>query len=200
VDLAPLATLPHLRSVYFRASRAVNIEALHTCEALQEITINGLADADYLARLLPARPLRDLRLEGGIWPTELSALPDTPGLAELQSIQLVNNDCASIQGIERWASSLTSVTLIEIPAMRDLEPLAGLPRLNNLTLTYGGARDLRIVRELASLRTIRLYGSTHIDLTELSGIKSLIIYVGRTQKAYGAEMLGEGSKIVRTRY
>lgn len=199
VDLAPLSTLPHLRSIYFSTSRAVNTEALHACEALDDVTIKGLDNADYLSRLLPVRPIQILRLESGSWPQELSALPDTPGLAELRSISLVHNDCTSIRGIQRWARSLTSVMLIEIPALRDLGPLADLPRLSDLKLTYRGAQDLRIVRELASLRTIRLYGNIPIDLTELSGIESLTIYIGRTQKVHGTEMLGKGSKVVRSR-
>jgi hypothetical protein len=36
-----------------------------------------------------------------------------------------------------------------------------------------------------------------VDLTSLRGVKSLMVHVRRRQKVRGAELLGEGSKVVR---
>jgi hypothetical protein len=79
----------------------------------------------------------------------------------------------------------------------DLEPLTTLPRLISLYLTWGAATDLHIVRRLPALRYLVLYDDADADLTPLRGVTSLTIHVWRQQKVHGAELLGEGSKVVR---
>ena len=197
VDLAPLAEIPMLRTVYFHASQAANIEALRDCRKIEHISINEVDGADYLLRLLPPHPLQSLNLDYCFWPPEVSDLPDVPALMELESISLLNTTCSSIRGIGRWAESLTSFTLGDNPSPIDLGPLVELPNLVRLYLFDGAEEDLKILRELPALREVHLYGNSLIDLTALRGIKSVTIYVMRNREVRGTELLGEGSKVVR---
>jgi hypothetical protein len=53
------------------------------------------------------------------------------------------------------------------------------------------------VRRLSTLRHLYLYDAAEADLTALREVKSLTIHVRRRQKVRGAELLGEGSRVVR---
>jgi hypothetical protein len=81
--------------------------------------------------------------------------------------------------------------------VNDLEPLTGLSRLESLSLTWGAAANLDIVRRLPALRHLILYDDAEADLTPLRGVRSLTVHVRRYQKVHGAELLGEGSKVIR---
>lgn len=195
VDLTPLSSLPQLRSIFFEAHRAVNFEVLRECPVLDEISIVGLDDSDYLLDVLPTHPLRRIRLEGCSWPQDISALPEVPELAELESLQLVHSACTSIHGIQRWARTLRTV-LLAGKYSYDLAPLTQLPQLDDLTLAFEAAKDLRVIRELAALRNLWLRDVTPVDLTELRGVRSLNIHVENTKEVLGADLLGERSQVI----
>jgi len=88
-------------------------------------------------------------------------------------------------------------TLWNLDAVEDLSPLTQLPRLECLYLAWHATRHLPIARELPTLRRLYLYSDHVTDLTPLQGVVHLTVHVGRRQKILHAELLGEGSKIVR---
>jgi hypothetical protein len=198
VDLAAVAEIPMLGSIFFHASQAANIEAVRHCEKIESISINEVAGVDYLFQILPGHALRSLALDYCFWPSEVSDLPDVPALAELQSLSLFSNTaCASIRGIGRWTESLTRVSIGDNSHPIDLRPLADLPKLTTLSLFEGAENDLGVLQELPALRQIWLYGNSPIDFTALRGIKFVTISVRRNREIRGTELLGEGSKVVR---
>jgi hypothetical protein len=196
VDLGPLATLHELQYLHLRADRVTNVESFRDCAKLDNVHIRALPDITQLSQFLPLHPIKQLGLINGKI-VDLTSLFDVPQLAELQDLQLPGCDqLRSIQGIENLAATLRSFSLSRSRAVTDLEPLGGLPRLESLSLAWGAATNLHIVRRLPSLRRLHLY-DTDTDLTALRGTISLTIYVRRNQKVLGAELLGEGSRVVR---
>lgn len=197
VDLGPLATLPKLRYLYLYPDQATNLESLRDCAKLDSIHVRALPDIAQLSRFLPSHQITRFDLFGGEI-VDLTPLFDVPQFAELEGLELTRCDkFRSIQGIEKWAATLRSFTLWRSPAVTDLEPLTGLPHLESLYLAWGPATDLHIVRRLPKLRHLFLYNDGDADLTPLRGVASLTIYLQRRQKVHGAELLGEGSKVVR---
>ncbi len=164
---------------------------------LDNFHVRALQDIAQLSRFLPLRPIKEFDLvDGSI--ESLTPLFGFPQIDELEGLELSSCDqLRSIHGIENWAATLRSFTLWRSRAVTDLEPLTGLPQLESLFLTWGAATDLRIARRLPALRHLFLYDDADADLTPLRGATSLTIYVRRRQKVHGAELLGEGSKLVR---
>jgi hypothetical protein len=80
----------------------------------------------------------------------------------------------------------------------DLSPLTGLPRLESLYLAWGSIPNLSFVRKLLALRHLYLQGYEPANLTPLRGMTQLTVHLRRRQQIYGAELLGEGSKVVRS--
>jgi NACHT domain len=197
IDLRPLATLPKLRYLYFRADRVANVESLHDCAKLDEIHVSALPDIAQLPQLLPSHPIKKFDLVDGEI-VDLTPLFGVPQLAEVENLELSSCDqLGSIRGIENWAATLRSFALWRSCAVTDLEPLTGLPQLEYLSLTWGAATNLNIVRRLPALRYLYLYDDAAADLTPLHGMTSLTIQVRRSQQVLGAELLGEGSRVIR---
>jgi hypothetical protein len=197
VDLGPLATLPKLRYLYLRADRVANIESLRDCAVLDDFHIRALQNFDQLSQFLPLRPIKVFDLVDETI-EDLNPLFGIPQLAKLEGLELSSCDqLHSIYGIEHWAATLRSFTLWRSRAVVDFEPLTRLPQLESLSLAWGSATDLHVVRQLPALRQLTLYDDADTDLTPLQGVTSLEIHVRRRQKVRGAELLGEGSKVIR---
>jgi hypothetical protein len=197
VDLTPIAALPMLHHISFDARQATNVYAIRECEKIEQIAIRGVDGIDYLMRLLPMHPLRLLDMSYCNCPYYVSDLPDIPALAGLQALNLANTPCSSIRGIDRWAESLSSLGLGGNSGPINLGPLADLPNLEELSLHEDAERDLIALRDIPSLKRIWLNGRARIDLTALQGVKSATIYISRNRIVRGADLLGEGSRLVR---
>jgi hypothetical protein len=175
VDLGPLATLPQLRHLRFRADRVTGIGTLRDCAKLEDIEVSNLRQTtEWILVHLP-RSLKRLDLrEGSLG--DLSPLLDIP---ELESLRLENClQLGSICGIERWAATLRAFMLVGCPGVNSLAPLTSLTQLENLYLNSWESAVL-------------------IDLESLRGMTQLTVYVDNDQEVLGAELLGEGSRVVR---
>lgn len=176
VALAPLATLPKLRYLNFRADRVTDVESLRDCTKLLTIYVSALPDATWLSRFLPSSPITSFGLADAEI-VELTPLIDAPQLAGLEELDLMGcGQLGSIRGIENWAATLRSLTL-PMDAIVDLGPLAG---------------------RLPALRQLVIYHEADVDLTPLRGVTFLTVFVRPRLTVRGAELLGEGSKVVRT--
>jgi hypothetical protein len=196
-DLSPLATLPELHYLHFRADRVTNLESLRDCASLDSVHVQALTNMNQLSLFLPPEMIKEFDLVYGKI-TNLSSLFDVAELAEIESLQLSSCErLRSIQGIDKWAATLRSFTLWRSRAVTDLKPLEALPQLESLSLNWGAAKDLSIVHQLPALRRLNLYGDSVVDLTALHGVRSLTIYVRRSQGVIGAKVLGEGSRVSR---
>ncbi len=195
VNLDPLGSLPKLRYAHLRLSCVTNVEALGNCARLDNVEVSGPSEVGLLARITPIRPLRRFGLAWTVLP-EFAPLMRIPWLANLESLSLTGCECGSIEGIGQLAKTLRSLVLWSLPDIVDLEPLAALPRITSLSLIYGTRQDLRVVRRIPSLRDLYLWSKDPADITALQGMTSLTVHVERSQKVIGAELLGEGCKII----
>jgi hypothetical protein len=197
INLDPLPTLPQLHDVYLFVDRVTGLERLHDCVGLQDIGLISLPDIGRLRTCLPAHQLKKLTLEGRTLRT-LGPLLDIPQLAELEELHLWNYQALhSIHGIEQWAGTLQSLSLVNCNNIVDLESLISLPRLEHLRLNEDSMAYLHTVRRLSSLHELMLFGNATVDISALEGMPSLTVRVRRPQKVLGAHLLGDGSKIVR---
>jgi len=197
VDLGPLPTVPQLHYLYLTADRVTGLEGLRDSAGLQRLGLEYLSNIDQLPTYLPVRPLRNLALSGGTLRT-LGPMLGIPQLAELEELDFWGLSALhSIYGVERWAGTLQSLSLVRCEHVLNLEPLVSLPRLEHLQLDPDPAPDLHTVRRLSSLRELMLFGNSTVDLSALEGMPSLTVRVRRGQKVLGAQMLGDGSKVAR---
>lgn len=196
VDLRPLATVPHLRAVSFRADNAIGIQALRDCAYLEELEIASLPPERHLLDYLPAQPLHGFGLEGYL-PDDLSPLIGISQLSALKHLSLTFcENLSSVSGIECFAASLQSLVLGGHGPAIDLSSLPNLDQLDTLELSWYPRPDLTIVRHIPALRHLYLDDKWSCDLSPLRGITGLTVHVSNTQRVNGAELLGDGSRVV----
>jgi hypothetical protein len=196
IDLRPLTTLAWLRSVHLSCHCVTNVESLRDCAHLESIGLDGLPDIDDVIRFIPDHPLKQFELSNGSL-SELTSLAKIPGLARLEGLDLMDCECPSLRGIEHWAQTLRRLRLWGLNDLIDLTPLTKLPGLQSLSLIYGTPQDLRVVHGMSSLRDLYLWDKKPVDITPLRGMRWLTVHIDSRQEVHGAELLGEGSKLVR---
>lgn len=197
IDIRPLATIPRLRKLRFRADRASEVESLHSCPALDHLELVNVASDVPLTHYLPLRALRSLQLEGNDL-EDLSPLVSLPQLSELETLSLsFCEGLTSVKRIEEVAGKLRSLALGGRGPAIDLSPLSGLRYLETFELDWNPRPDLAVIRDLPTLRDLYLDDNQPADLTPLRGVGGLTVHVGARQKVLGAELLGEGSTVIR---
>jgi hypothetical protein len=197
IDLGPLAALPHLDHLRLFANRAADLDPISECVSLERLGLVSLRDFKQLPGSIPAQGLKGLELSSAPLQT-LGPLLDIPPLMKLKKLELRNvRELRSIDGIGCWADNLQELALWKCLQLDSLEPLLALPRLTELQLdSETTMRHLRVLRKLPALKSILLYGDAAVDLSAFQGMKSLSLHVLSRQKVHGAELLGEGSKVI----
>jgi NACHT N-terminal Helical domain 1/NACHT domain len=116
---------------------------------------------------------------------------------------LVINRCPllSLRGAENW-DKISHLELAMTARLPDLAAITKLASLEVVELSFGIGRILRLdaLAELPRLRSLRLHRMDHIvvDLTPFRSRSGLTINVPETAVVEGAEMLGPGSRLMRT--
>lgn len=196
INIRPLATIPRLRKLRFRADRASKAGSLHACPALDHLQLINVPSDVPLTRYLPLRALRSLELEGNDL-EDLSPLSGIQQLSELETLSLsFCEGLTSIKRIEDIAGTLRSLVLGGRGPAIDLSPLVGLRYLERFELDWNPRPDLAVVRDLPMLRDLYLDDNRPADLTPLQGVGGLTVHVGAKQEVLGAELLGAGSTVI----
>jgi len=192
-----LATIPRLRKLRFRADRALEVDSLQSCPALDHLALVNLSSDVPLTHYLPSRALHSLELEGNDL-TDLSPLADIEQLSELETLSLsFCEELVSVKGIENIAGTLRSLVLGGRNPAIELSTLPSLRRLERLELDWNPRPDLSVIRDMPTLRELYLDDNQPADLTPLRGVEGLTVHVRKTQEVLGAELLGERSAVIR---
>jgi internalin A len=220
VHLAPLADVVDLRSLYIDDTRGMDLSPLRECLRIKRLLLGRLDDISVLQTSLAPTALSFLIIGHCSTLRDVRMLRRFEQLGRLRALHLNSCPVAGLAGIEWWADTLASLSLRGASALWDLRPLRALTRLNSLDISETSVSDLAPLRDLPNLtalhlrdfpalpdltplvdlpelRYLCLSGSGEVDLTPLEGKPRLELHLARRQKVRGAELLGEGSKILR---
>ncbi|CAD2215345.1 hypothetical protein, conserved [Angomonas deanei] len=177
VSLQPLEGLKCLKDVGFSADNVDDIDALHTCTALEVVDISGAVDLSSLERLLLR--LRELMIEScGI--TSLDALHTCEALVELRVIC-----CSSLTPVEHFKAppslkdiaisdcpiSLRTMDVTPCPLLLSLDGLGGLPNLEEVRANGGGITDVAAISQCPALR--------YVDVRDCPQLQSVDVLLKR---------------------
>ncbi|MFO7567150.1 MAG: hypothetical protein R6X02_31180 [Enhygromyxa sp.] len=170
--IAPLTALPRLRDLILRRCEG-ELRGLAGFHRLQTLEVSAHARAeqlgpDPLAPLAALVGLRELDLGDSGWP-QADALA---GLIALERLDLRSTGVVRLEPL-RELLALRELNLSGCTGLSDLEPLAGLVRLERLRLGYTRVRDLRPLARLERLAILELAGTPVSDLSPLHGLPAL---------------------------
>lgn len=225
VDLGPMTDLANLEQVTLDNAGALDLTPLRSCHRLTHLALAGLpplwepAGMAALTGCLPSAKLTLFSLQG----TKLGSLDRLLRLRQLDEVELLLfPDCqlTDINAIVEWSETLAVLSLrgTEVTSSSALTPLHGLRRLDlsrtrirDLSACGQGMPwlevlalrnvdrlpDLSPLRDLPRLARLLVEGGGPVDLRPLAGKTGLTV-ITRRQRVYGAELLGEGSEVVRS--
>ena len=139
-DLAPLAGVPHLKSLRCISSSALkDISALSQLPELEHLQLSA-------TRITNVEPLAGLRELTVVYldSTDVADLRPLSELTRLRELNLDSTDVADLTPL----SNLSSLELLDLDytEIQDLTPLARLPRLSVLSLRAVKVDDASVVR------------------------------------------------------
>lgn len=198
VDFSSISSIPGLQEVGFHVGSVLNPESLRDCSGLKSVAIVGLRDISRIDWYIPGRSLENLTISKSPL-TSISQVPDIPEMRNIRSLTFVGcQRLRSAQGVDRWAETLEGLSFAGCSGISDIQEIVRLPNLSFLNIGRTGIRDLSAIRRLPNLRRLVLGGDREVDLSGLEGVKSLTVLVFRGQRVCGTELLGEGSRVVRS--
>ncbi|WP_158841957.1 NACHT domain-containing protein [Saccharothrix deserti] len=219
LDVSPLGRFAELREVRFIGDEVTGLGGLRRSPNLEQLYLLGGCDVQDLAGLSRGWALRNVAL------SKVRRLDDLHPLSFLAGPwRLGISDCphlSNIDAVRRWADSLKYLSvwncgtvdigpvavldrLVELvlghTTVSDLRPLAGLARLERLTLSSArDTRSLEPIADLPNLKEIRFTEGSPVNLAAFAGRPRLRVEVeGRLTKVIGADLLGEGSVVETT--
>ncbi|MEV7045700.1 hypothetical protein [Amycolatopsis sp. NPDC051061] len=216
-DLSPLAEVRGLRSIEVRVATH-GWSALAELPSLKHLQLSWIHDPAELADLVPLTGLRSLSLSHVFRLSDLTPLAFLTAPASLAFL-----GCKALEDVSllsRWAADLRRLRLIACPPA-DPTPIAGLTGLKLLDLTATDLADLSLLSGLRQLQDLRLRdlhripdlapltgldqletltvtGMGRLDLRPLAGRSGLRIQFSELVEPVGADLLGPGSRLVRT--
>ncbi|HEY3686707.1 MAG TPA: NACHT domain-containing protein [Streptosporangiaceae bacterium] len=225
LDLAPLLEIPGLNNLTVSLGRARTVDSLRRCRQLYALSLLDIPSDLCLNAVLPeSTTLSKLELSGFHGPLRMSMLSDAESLAKATSFELTCcSTLTSLAGIEAWGENVEELRLHENHRLSDLDALRSLTNLRQIEISHcPSVSDLSALCELTALqwaqldmldtgpidlsvmksrnlRALSLLGSGDIDLRPLAGYEGLKVYVDTSQRVVGAEGLGAGSKVIRSR-
>jgi len=197
IDLGPILNIPRLRAICLNVPSVINPEVLRECPNVRSVVFMRLHDISSIPRYIPHNGIDELTIMHSSL-KRISDIPEIPEMGNLRSLLVSNcRTLNSIDGIDRWASSLRLLSLNGSCDLigADLGLVAKLPNLHSLDLSGRLEIDLSVLRAAKSLRLLVLRERLLVDLSGLQGMKSLTILLSRGTRVRGAKYLGEGSKV-----
>ncbi|MGI5165509.1 NACHT domain-containing protein [Spirillospora sp. CA-253888] len=218
-DITVLASLPKLNGLSIEDVEFDDLSVLKRCPGLTRLWLDR-PSLTQLDGILPDHRMTLLGLRRTDIEDALARLADIERLSDLTSLDFFNCTGRSLNGLETWASTLTSLVLWPCSELRDLTgvaslrrlqkleiagppydlaPIVDLPELHFLNLSDAPGFDLYPVGNLAALDYLSLQGRGTVDLSPLAGRENLRVRSTRGIRLIGADRLGPGSKITRPR-
>jgi hypothetical protein len=198
-DLTPLTELPGLEKVSLSWTLTPPpIIPLARAPKLTALALDGQLEPADLRPLTRFPALTGLTLTNSsheLAPSLLVELPgQPPGLRTLkiESWPLLE----TLAGVSNWPG-LTGLYVVRCPELADISAVERLGALEILRLEGIGTDELVGLRKLRRLRRLYLPDWRQVDLTPLTGMRDLTVFVSGTSTMHGAGLLGEGSSITR---
>jgi hypothetical protein len=199
-DLTPLTGLPELERVHLVWSVILpSIAPLARAPRLTTLVLDGhleSVDLRPIAGFPILTGLALIRSSQHAAPGLLPELPDRP-----RGLRLLEIDdwpfLETLAGLERW-DGLTRLHVTRCAELTDISAIEKLSSLEILHLEGIGTGELVGLRKLRRLRNLYLPDWREIDLTPLSGMRDLTVYVPGSGQPHGTDLLGRGSSVVRS--
>ncbi len=199
LDLAPVAGLPHLESLELACEDLPPaLTSLAPVHGKWTLTITAPRCGDRLAAVSELASLDWLHLHECHDLRDLTGLPVRP--AALHGLSLYGfGSLASLTGVERW-NGLEAVELYDCGHLGDLRALAAITSLERIALglTTQSQIDLSPLAGLPRLERISLQGHAEFDVSALAGVENAVIEVPQRSRVIGAQKLGPGSRLTRS--
>jgi Leucine-rich repeat (LRR) protein len=185
-DLAPLAGLSELGTLFIGDAAECDLTPLGSLTALQSLHLQAATDLAPVAKLGPLRALvldqttvSDLRplahlsaLQSlAVLGSPVSDLTPLAHLSALQELAVPHTQVSDLTPLARL-SALRSVDLSTTP-VSDLTPLAHLSALQELAVTHTQVSDLTPLARLSALQSVDLSTTPVSDLTPLAGLSAI---------------------------
>jgi DNA-binding transcriptional ArsR family regulator len=170
-DLAPLARMAALASLYLSESPVSDLGPLARLTALTSLKLNYTKVAD-LAPLAGLTALTSLELNN----TEVADIAPLAGLHSLMSLSLRATPVAKVTPL----ASLTALTTLDLRGtfVEDVTPLAKLTALTSLDLHETRINDVTPLVGLNALIALDLQGTKPMDVAPLAKLPNLRSYLG----------------------
>jgi hypothetical protein len=182
LDLSPLLGLPAL-------------EILGGVPRDWTLTLQSPACLDRLPELAGLDTLTWLHLRGCDDLRDLGAFPARPG--SLRGLSLYGcPNLTSLDGLDRW-QGLAAIEFFDCPQVTSFARLGSLTSLEtvSLGLLSQQPRDLSPLAGMPRLRELSLLGHSDFDVSSLAGARDLIIVVPPSARVAGADKLGPESRV-----
>lgn len=177
-DLALLATLPNLHTLYLYRTDVADLAPLAALPNLQKLHLSGRAVAD-LASLASFPNLQKLHLSG----TAVADLTPLAALSNLQELHLYGTTVRDLTTLAAFPD-LQKLSLYDM-AVANLSPLAILSNLRELSLDRTAVVDLSPLATLPSLQLLHLADTVAKDVIQRfhaarrnAGLKEVLIIGG----------------------
>ncbi|MBQ1079695.1 NACHT domain-containing protein [Nocardiopsis sp. B62] len=224
-NIEPLTNCPISMLSVSNPDKIVDIEAMSEFHDLQELQFNESLPLPPLSEIIAQENRKiGITLRSHIEISNLDYLKsipnkirtlmisDCPNLKDIEGLLSQSDSLVELYYTGTPTSAISPNVTRKLAKLNELsmgdsnggefeESLTVLPSLRSLQLSYGSSpwSAPRWIRDLPELRNLRLTGWGSVDLTSLTGISGLTVRVpwSRSVKVTGAELLGEGSRVVR---
>lgn len=222
-SIAPLTNPPIKELHLSHPDQTRDLPLLKSFQNLTYLVFSETLPKPPLNEILPPS-LQDLAFSGAQGMTDLSFLTTAPD--SIQRLRVTScHGFTSLRGLESQRGSLTQFVyrgreggeVIDLTSLRDYdrltrlrvdirtadfnqEQIKSIPRLDLLHLEMGSEQVVvtpHWVLGIPGMRSLNIQASGAVDLSALAGAQELTVRVFRDTEVIGAEMLGEGSTVVR---
>jgi Leucine-rich repeat (LRR) protein len=165
-DLAPLAGLSALQSLYLSRTQVTDLAPLAGLSALQSLFVWHTQVTD-LGPLADLSALQTLNFSD----TMVTDLAPLAGLSSLQTLDVAGTQVSDLAPV----ASLSALQSLDVSRTQvsDLTPLAGLSALQTLDVSNTLVSDLGTLVGLSALETLNVSGTQVTDLAPLVGLSAL---------------------------
>jgi hypothetical protein len=196
LQLSPLSRLPLLETVTLRCDdKAPDLSPLSGIRRLEKLTLGCGTVGATLPKIALLPVLRRLTLAGC---DDVSDLTDLQIPQSVESVALSGfSNLITLSGGEHW-TELLALELFECAELSDLEAVAGMISLVKIGIGIFQAStiDLTPLAGLPKLREVTLMGYDVFDLTGLQGKPDITIRVPVNSALIGADELGPRTNLV----
>ena len=166
IDVAPLANLTQLKSLYLSSNQIIDVAPLANLTQLTKLNLdrNQIIDVAPLANLTQLKSL-------SLISNQIIDVAPLAKLTQLKSLSLGSNQIIDVAPLAKL-TQLKSLSLISNQII-DVAPLANLAQLKGLSLTSNQISDVAPLANLVQLTELSLNGNQIIDIAPLAHLTQL---------------------------